>query len=102
LLGDRLSLVRPRAGLGTRAAALNLDGTVSALETTLGAQAVVVVEGMSDQLALETLATRRGHKLNALGIFHRGHRRRDEHWKLLDTIRPKGAGPPTGRYVRRR
>jgi len=38
------------------------------METTLGAQAIVLVEGMSDQLALETLATRRGHKLNALGI----------------------------------
>ena len=38
------------------------------METRLGAQAIVLVEGMSDQRALETLATRRGHKLNALGI----------------------------------
>ena len=32
------------------------------------AQAVVLVEGISDQLALEALATRRGHDLNARGI----------------------------------
>jgi hypothetical protein len=38
------------------------------METTLGAQAIVLVEGMSDQLALEALATRRGHNLNAQGI----------------------------------
>ncbi len=38
------------------------------METTLGAQAIVLVEGISDQLALEALATRRGHNLNAQGI----------------------------------
>jgi len=38
------------------------------METTLSAQAIVLVEGMSDQLALEALATRRGHNLNAQGI----------------------------------
>jgi hypothetical protein len=38
------------------------------METTLGAQAIVLVEGMSDQLAVEALATRRGHNLNAQGI----------------------------------
>jgi hypothetical protein len=38
------------------------------METTLVDQAIVLVEGMSDQLALEALATRRGHNLNAQGI----------------------------------
>jgi hypothetical protein len=38
------------------------------METAPGAQAIILVEGMSDQLALEALATRRGHNLNAHGI----------------------------------
>jgi hypothetical protein len=38
------------------------------METTPDAQAIVLVEGVSDQLALEALATRRGYHLNARGI----------------------------------
>jgi hypothetical protein len=38
------------------------------METTPDAQAVILVEGMSDQLALEALATRRGDHLKARGI----------------------------------
>lgn len=38
------------------------------METTPDAQAIVLVEGVSDQLALEALAIRRGHNLNAQGI----------------------------------
>jgi len=38
------------------------------METTPDARAIILVEGMSDQLALEALATRRGHNLNAQGI----------------------------------
>jgi hypothetical protein len=38
------------------------------METTPDAQAIVLVEGVSDQLALDALATRRGHNLNARGI----------------------------------
>ena len=38
------------------------------METTPDAQAVILVEGMSDQLALDALATRRGHHLKARGI----------------------------------
>ena len=38
------------------------------METAPGAQAIILVEGVSDQLALEALATRRGHHLNARGI----------------------------------
>jgi hypothetical protein len=41
---------------------------VSAMETTPDAQAIVLVEGISDQLALEALATRRSHNLTAQGI----------------------------------
>jgi hypothetical protein len=38
------------------------------METTPEASAVILVEGMSDQLALDALATRRGHHLKARGI----------------------------------
>jgi hypothetical protein len=38
------------------------------MESTPDPQAIVLVEGVSDQLALEALATRRGHDLNAQGI----------------------------------
>ena len=38
------------------------------MESTPDAQAIVLVEGISDQLALEALANRRGHDLNAQGI----------------------------------
>jgi OLD-like protein len=38
------------------------------METPPDAQAIILVEGVSDQLALEALATRRGHNLNAHGI----------------------------------
>ncbi|HVS06734.1 MAG TPA: ATP-dependent endonuclease [Candidatus Dormibacteraeota bacterium] len=38
------------------------------MEATPEAQAVILVEGTSDQLALDALATRRGHHLNARGI----------------------------------
>lgn len=41
---------------------------MSAMETAPNAQAIILVEGVSDQLALEALATRRGHNLNAQGI----------------------------------
>jgi hypothetical protein len=38
------------------------------MERTPDAQAVILVEGVSDQLALEALATRRGQNLDARGI----------------------------------
>jgi hypothetical protein len=38
------------------------------METALDAQAIILVEGASDQLALEALATRRGHNLSAQGV----------------------------------
>lgn len=38
------------------------------MEPTPDAHAVVLVEGASDQLALEALATRRGHNLKARGV----------------------------------
>jgi hypothetical protein len=38
------------------------------METKPDAQAIVLVEGISDQLALEALATRRSHNLTAQGI----------------------------------
>jgi OLD-like protein len=44
------------------------EATSRALERVDGARAVVLVEGFSDQLALETLAARRGRDLAAEGV----------------------------------
>lgn len=43
--------------------------TAQALEKLAGSRAVVLVEGISDQIALETLAGRRGHDLDAEGVL---------------------------------
>ena len=44
------------------------QATANALAKTAGARAVMLVEGISDQIALETLADRRGRNLAAEGI----------------------------------
>jgi Overcoming lysogenization defect protein-like, TOPRIM domain len=44
------------------------EATALALAKTAGARAVVLVEGVSDQIALETLASRRGRDLAAEGV----------------------------------
>ena len=44
------------------------EATAAALAKTAGARAVILVEGVSDQIALETLAVRRGRDLGAEGI----------------------------------
>src|SRR5919108_3471281 len=44
------------------------DATRRALATAAEARAVVLVEGISDQIALETLAARRGRDLAAEGV----------------------------------
>jgi hypothetical protein len=44
------------------------DATTRALPTADGARAVVLVEGFSDQIAIETLAARRGRDLVAEGV----------------------------------
>jgi hypothetical protein len=44
------------------------DATTRALATADGARAVVLVEGFSDQIAIETLAARRGRDLAAEGV----------------------------------
>lgn len=45
------------------------QATVRALEKTHDARAIVLVEGISDQIALETLAARRGQDLDGEGIL---------------------------------
>ncbi|HKV31240.1 MAG TPA: ATP-dependent endonuclease [Candidatus Dormibacteraeota bacterium] len=55
------------------------------METKPVAQAIILVEGVSDQLALEALATRRGHDLNAHGI----------------SILPMGGATNIGRFLKR-
>lgn len=44
------------------------EATAVALAKTAGARAIVLVEGISDQIALETLAVRRGRDLAAEGV----------------------------------
>lgn len=44
------------------------EATAVALAKTAGARAVVLVEGVSDQIAVETLAVRRGRDLPAAGV----------------------------------
>jgi hypothetical protein len=44
------------------------EATAAALAKTADARAVVLVEGISDQIALETLAVRRGRDLRAEGV----------------------------------
>ena len=44
------------------------EATVAALAKTAGARAIILVEGISDQIALETLAVRRGRDLGAEGV----------------------------------
>jgi hypothetical protein len=44
------------------------QATSRALARAANARAIVLVEGLSDQIALETLAARRGHDLDAEGI----------------------------------
>jgi hypothetical protein len=44
------------------------QATALALAKTEGAHAIVLVEGISDQIALETLAVRRGRDLDAEGV----------------------------------
>ena len=44
------------------------EATAAALAKTAGARAVILVEGISDQIALETLAVRRGRDLGAEGV----------------------------------
>lgn len=61
------------------------QATAAALARTEGARAIVLVEGISDQIALETLAVRRGRDLAAEGV----------------TILPVGGAHGLTRYLRR-
>jgi hypothetical protein len=51
-----------------RGPAAATEATAVALAKTAGARAVVLVEGVSDQIAVETLAVRRGRDLAAEGV----------------------------------
>ena len=61
------------------------QATVMALARAAGARAVVLVEGISDQIAVETLAGRRGRRLGAEGV----------------TVVPVGGAHAVARYLRR-
>jgi hypothetical protein len=61
------------------------QATVVALARAAGARAVVLVEGVSDQIAVETLAGRRGRRLSAEGV----------------TVVPVGGAQAIARYLRR-
>jgi hypothetical protein len=74
----------PLAGYVSGPAAAT-QATVLALARAAGARAVVLVEGVSDQIAVETLARRRGRRLGAEGV----------------TVVPAGGAHAIARYVRR-
>jgi hypothetical protein len=59
-----------------------------------GARTVILVEGMSDQAAVETLAQRRGRRLGAGGIrvVAMGGATNISHY--LDLLGPRGLGAP--------
>ncbi|MGA9833870.1 MAG: TOPRIM nucleotidyl transferase/hydrolase domain-containing protein, partial [Trebonia sp.] len=61
------------------------EATVMALARADAARAVVLVEGVSDQIAVETLAGRRGRDLAAEGIV----------------VLPTGGAHGVARYLRR-
>jgi hypothetical protein len=61
------------------------EATAVALARTAGARAVVLVEGISDQIAVETLAVRLGRDLAAEGV----------------AVLPTGGAHGFGRYLRR-
>jgi hypothetical protein len=61
------------------------QATVMALARAAGARAVVLVEGVSDQIAVEKLAGRRGRRLGAEGV----------------TVVPVGGAHAIARYLRR-
>jgi hypothetical protein len=61
------------------------QATVMALARAAGARAVVLVEGVSDQIAVEALAGRRGRRLGAEGV----------------TVVPVGGAHAVARYLRR-
>ena len=61
------------------------QATAMALARAAGARAVVLVEGVSDQIAVETLAGRRGRRLGAEGV----------------TVVPVGGAHAIARYLRR-
>jgi hypothetical protein len=61
------------------------QATAMALARATGARAVVLVEGVSDQIAVETLAGRRGRRLGAEGV----------------TVVPVGGAHAIARYLKR-
>jgi hypothetical protein len=65
--------------------AATTQATAAAMAKTAGAQAIILVEGLSDQIALETLAVRRGRDLDAEGVV----------------ILPVGGAHAAARYLRR-
>ena len=67
-----------------------------------GPRAVVLVEGSSDQCAVEALAERQGRNLDAEGISDRPDRRRAGDRPLPGSLRPAGARHPSRGSVRRR
>ena len=62
--GERLARRRERAEYAPGGP----EATSRALERVDGARSIVLVEGISDQIALETLAARRGRDLEAEGV----------------------------------
>lgn len=64
------------------------------LATVAGARAVILVEGTSDQAALEALAARRGHNLAASGVAIAAMGGATSIGHYLDLLGPGGRGVP--------
>jgi hypothetical protein len=66
---DELRWKPARAGVRLEPPPGGPQATLRALARADGARAIILVEGISDQIALETLAARRGRNLDAEGVL---------------------------------
>jgi histidinol dehydrogenase len=88
----------PLAGYVSGLAAAT-QATVLALARVAGARAVILVEGVSDQIAAETLARRRGRRLGAEGVTVGPVGGAHAIARLPEAVRPRGGTGKSGRPV---
>ncbi len=68
------------------------EATAAALERAASARAVILVEGLSDQIAVETLASRQGRDLTASGVVVVPMGGIQAIGRYLDRFGPRGGG----------
>jgi hypothetical protein len=69
------------------------EATARALTKVAAAEAVVLAEGISDQIAVETLAARRGRTLGAERVVVLPDRRRARDYPLPDAVWSRWSWP---------